>query len=106
MVNLIQIWRNRSKIAEGITNTIIKRGDIEEVAARRMEICNTCDHIDRQGSKCTIPGTAPCCGLCGCVLKFKTRSMSASCDDKRWTALVTPEEEDELNSETNYDPYE
>ena len=44
-----------------------------------------------------MPGTQPCCGLCGCSLAFKTRSLSSKCDIGKWIAEVTEEEEDVIN---------
>jgi hypothetical protein len=41
-----------------------------------------------------VPGTGPCCGLCGCSLSLKTRALSASCDDKRWDAVLSEEEQE------------
>jgi hypothetical protein len=51
-----------------------------------------------------IPGTAPCCGLCGCKLGYKTRSMSSSCDINKWKAVMKPEQEDKLYNKLDYDP--
>jgi hypothetical protein len=44
-----------------------------------------------------MPGTQPCCNLCGCSLSFKTRSLSSSCPDFRWKALISEEDEDNLD---------
>lgn len=96
---IIQIWKNKGKILEGITNRVFKKEHVEQIAAQRAEICNTCTHIDREGSKCAIPGTQPCCGLCGCSLGLKTRSLSSFCDDGRWEAVLTQEEEDKLKEQ-------
>jgi len=74
---------------------------VEEIANERKRICEACPNIDTEGSSCTIPGTQPCCKLCGCCLHFKQRALSASCDDKRWEAVLTQEEEDTLNDHLN-----
>jgi hypothetical protein len=89
-----RIWKERNKILEGVKNSVFKKADVENIAAERMKICATCDHIDTTGDKCVVPGTQPCCGLCGCSLHLKTRALSASCDDNRWLALVHPEDEE------------
>ena len=91
---LLQIWKNKGSIVEGITNAIFKKEDIEEVFDLRNNICNTCDQLDTDGSKCAIPGTGPCCGSCGCSLKFKLRSLSATCPLNKWEALMSQAEED------------
>jgi hypothetical protein len=53
-----------------------------------------------------VPGTKPCCKLCGCSLALKTRSLSSACadeDNKRWDAILTEEEDDQLNNQINSD---
>jgi hypothetical protein len=97
MKNLIEVWKNKGKILEGIVNSVFKRGDVEEVAQARHSVCNTCEHKDSVGKSCLAPGSQPCCFLCGCSLAFKTRSMSSECPDGRWKALMTDEEEEILN---------
>ena len=44
-----------------------------------------------------MPGTQPCCSECGCSMGFKLRSLSSSCPIDKWKAVLTEEEEDELN---------
>jgi hypothetical protein len=92
-----RIWNNKWLILEGIFNYYFTRKKIERVAMWRSEICSSCPLIDLKGNKCEVPGTQPCCGDCGCSLKYKTRSMSSSCPHGRWYAIMTEEEEDELN---------
>lgn len=104
--NIKYVWANRKSILEGIRNDIFKKDDVEKVAALRMEICNSCEHIDREGSKCYVPGTQPCCGLCGCKLAWKTRSLSEKCDIDKWEDLLNEEEESELYDNINYNPDE
>lgn len=96
MNTILQIWKNKGKIAEGIANSIFKKEHVEEVAAARAAICNACEHQDKTGKSCVMPGTQPCCSLCGCSQALKTRALSASCDDNRWEAVMTREEEDKL----------
>ena len=101
MNNLIRVWKQRGKIAEGILNSVFKKDDVEEIASYRLEICSTCPHIDKIGSSCVVPGTSPCCSLCGCCLSLKTRSLSSGCDDKRWFPELTEIEEDTLKEKLN-----
>ena len=105
-MNWKKIWENKSKIFEGVFNTIFKRRWIEKIAKERMEICSLCPSIDRIGTSCEVPGTQPCCHLCGCKLTFKTRSLSSSCDDNRWKAHMTEDQQDELYTKLNYNPDE
>ena len=99
--NLIQIWKNRDQILEGVKNSVFKREDIEHIADERMKICTSCKLFTTDDSGCMVPGTGPCCNKeldgCGCSLKFKTRSLSSNCPKGYWTAEVTPEEEDMIN---------
>ena len=48
------------------------------------------------GHSCAVPGTAPCCSSCGCILNLKVRSMSASCPDGKWAAFMSKEDEDKF----------
>lgn len=94
---LSDIWKNRKQIMEGIKNSIIRDEFVEEIASNRMDICTACVYKDVDGKECVVPGTQPCCSLCGCSLEFKTRSLSSECPDDRWLALVSEEDEDTLD---------
>jgi hypothetical protein len=100
--NIFKIWKNKGQILEGITNSIFKREDVEEIAQQRMQICVNCALYDVQGDGCMVPGTQPCCdeskGGCGCSLGFKTRSLSSGCPKGYWDAELNQQEEDLLNS--------
>lgn len=98
MGKLGKIWENRKQIMEGVKNSIIRDAFVEKVAAERREICNGCIRKDDEGKSCVMPGTQPCCNLCGCSLSFKTRSLSSDCPDLRWHAVISEEDEDKLNS--------
>lgn len=92
----MDIWKNRKLILEGISNTINKKDFIEEVAKERLEHCNKCEHRSEKNSDCLVPGTTPCCKICGCCLKFKIRSMSSVCPHPikpLWGAVLSEEEE-------------
>lgn len=102
--NLIQIWKNKGQILEGIANSVFKREDVEEIAHHRLDVCRKCPLYDTKGTGCMVPGTEPCCdatkGGCGCSLKFKTRSLSSFCphpEGPKWQAEMSQEEEDKLN---------
>lgn len=95
--SLKRIWKNRKEIMEGIKNSIIRDKFVEEVASDRMNICTACIYKDVDGSECLVPGTQPCCKLCGCSLEFKTRSLSSDCPDNRWLGLISEEDEDNLD---------
>ena len=92
---LKEIWKDRKKIIEGITNSIVRDDFVEHVASLRNDICAKCPS---KGKKCAVKGTAPCCNLCGCSLTFKTRSLSSDCPKDKWKALMSEEEEDKLDN--------
>jgi len=99
--NIIQIWKSKGQILEGITNSIFKKEDVEEIASDRLDVCYRCELITNDDKGCVVPGTGPCCnqlkGGCGCSLKFKTRCLSSECPLGKWKAELTQEEEDQLN---------
>lgn len=99
--NVIRIWRTKGQILEGITNSIFKKEDVEQIAAYRLDICYQCALFDTAGDGCMVTGTQPCCnqnkGGCGCSLNLKVRSLSSSCPLGYWNAEMTQDEEDHLN---------
>jgi hypothetical protein len=99
--NIIKVWKAKGQIVEGITNSIFKREDVEEIAEQRMHICKGCSLYDEEGTGCFVSGTQPCCnqdkGGCGCSLSLKTRALSSECPMGFWKAELTEEEEDKLN---------
>lgn len=48
--------------------------DIQRLADKRMEICNSCPNKSNLGT----------CKLCGCFLNLKTKAINSSCDDGKW----------------------
>lgn len=92
-MDIKSIWNNRGKILEGFRNKIFKDEHIEAIANERYKVCLACEHIDKEGSKCAVPFTNPCCSKCGCSLGLKTRSLSSECPVDKWSALLTEEEE-------------
>jgi hypothetical protein len=98
--NIIQIWKSKGQILEGIKNSIFKKEDVEQIAEQRMAICSTCQLYTEDDKGCMVVGTQPCCderqGGCGCSLGFKIRSLSSECPLGKWKAEMTEEEEDQL----------
>jgi len=95
-MSLIKIWKNKGKILEGIKNNIFKSEHVEEIANERFEFCKKCPDLDKEGKSCEVKGTHPCCGLCGCSLQLKLRSLSSECDVKKWGPELSEKEEDLL----------
>ena len=85
---LIQIYKERNNIIEGLTNKVFKKEHVEEIYNERLETCNVCEFKDNEGSKCAVPGTGPCCEKCGCSLSLKLRSLSSSCPILKWGAVL------------------
>lgn len=100
-MNIIQIWKNKGQILEGLTNSIFKKEDVEEIALHRLAICHLCDLYTESDKGCMVMGTAPCCneklGGCGCSLNLKTRSLSSECPKGHWKAELSEEEDDQLS---------
>ena len=87
---------------EGLKNKIFKDEHVEEIFEERLAICKTCPLIDLAGKHCAVPGTAPCCGACGCSLDLKLRSLSSGCGDEenpKWNPILSEDEEDKLNEQ-------
>lgn len=66
-------------IKQGIINAMksefgVLETEIQELADKRMEICNSCANK----SELNI------CKLCRCFLPFKTKAVNASCDENKW----------------------
>jgi len=93
-----KVWEARNQILEGIKNSVFPHQEVEAIASERLKICNECPHFDTKGDDCMVPGTQPCCKLCGCSMGLKARALSAKCDDNRWEAILSQEEEDDLNA--------
>ena len=98
--SLIEVWKSRRQIFEGIKNSVFTSETVEAIAQERLAICKACPAIDLKGDLCFVPGTAPCCGICGCHLGWKVRALSEECphsEGPKWKATLTPEEEEEMN---------
>lgn len=87
MKTLKKIWTNRRLILKGVWNFLFKNRKVEKIARERLDICRKCPHMDSVGTMCDVAGTHPCCGICGCSLAFKIRSIDEDnvCPDGRWT---------------------
>tara|TARA_R100000908_G_scaffold5479_2_gene2254 strand:- start:261 stop:578 length:318 start_codon:yes stop_codon:yes gene_type:complete len=93
---LIGAFGNMPQILEGIKNKVFTKQDVEEVAAQRWRICDSCQYIDHVGHYCAVPGSQPCCSDCGCILSLKIRSLSASCPKGKWAAFMSKEDEEKF----------
>jgi|TARA_B100000035_G_scaffold262786_1_gene234295 hypothetical protein len=95
---LINAFGNLDQIANGIKNKLFQKEEIEEIAWKRWQICTQCNYFDTVGNECAVPGTAPCCSDCGCILNLKVRSLSSRCPQGKWEAFMNEDMEDDLKN--------
>ena len=76
---IISAFGNMDKILEGVK--------------LRYNHCISCKHFDNKGDKCAVNGTQPCCADCGCSLALKLRSLSSSCPQGKWNAVMDEDTE-------------
>lgn len=91
-----QIWKSKSEIIDGIKNRIFTSETVENLSKERMTECDKCENIDREGTHCVVPGTAPCCKLCGCCLSLATRSLYYKCEMGKWENYISKSESEDL----------
>ena len=113
---LPEIWKNKSKIAEGIKNLTFKKEDVENLALYRKEICKKCiwfNQNQRNKPLQDIPEVikkikspewieemttteAEKCIHCGCGLgnsSIKLRCTSCGCPINSWQPVTSVEEQ-------------
>lgn len=85
MTRLKEVWQNKQKILQGISNYLLEKigqGKASKMAKNRILICqsNKCGFYDKFGesSKVFIKGK-PACGVCGCNIKLLTHSQDSKC---------------------------
>ena len=80
----MSVLKKAKHIIQGWYYKLFKNIQIEKLAGKRTQICMKCSLYDLKGEKCAVPGTAPCCGECGCALSAATRSPDYSCPKNKW----------------------
>lgn len=78
--SLLDVWKERNKILQGIKNTVIKKNEVEHISKKRMNICDVCPSKSLDCGKLI----KACCSECGCSLEFKTRSLESKCPLNKW----------------------
>jgi len=86
-----RFYKSKKEILDGIKHYIIKNKDVMNIANYRKLICDECEYKVYDDIACVIPAMGACCKLCGCNLKLKQYSLSSSCPDGRWHAIVDEE---------------
>ena len=95
-ISIIELWKKKDRIFEGIQNSIFKRRDVEAIAEKRLQTCrlNACGHHDPNGqSTAAVMKGVESCASCGCKLAWKTRALSDGCPQGLWTPVLTDTEE-------------
>ena len=86
---------NVGQIYEGWKNKLLHAADkvaqIEIVSIERTAICDACPNHSKN-HKTVRPDEH--CVSCGCTLSAKTKCLSCSCPNNKWTAVLTDEEQD------------
>src|SRR5215216_7300900 len=90
--NIKTVWKSKKQILEGIRNKIFTNETVELISQERLEECVKCEYYDTEGSSCVVPGTAPCCNLCGCCLSIASRSLSYECKAGKWKIYISEDE--------------
>ncbi len=100
LLNIYEGWRNDLFPPEKLKELI------NQVSEERLAICRSCIAYDETGTGCAVPFTQPCCNKnvnvdgvqgCGCPLKKKSKCLSCACPANKWKAVITPEQEEEID---------
>lgn len=83
-------WKNHLTPSEYLS------GEIEKAHLQRMEICRACPLSSMNNPNHNPLRFDEHCTKCGCTLAPKTKCLSCSCPDNKWSAIITPEEEDKI----------
>lgn len=90
-----------SQIYEGWRNHLFPPEEIKklitEVSVERLSVCKDCRFNSKNRKRNIRPDEH--CVLCGCTLVAKTKCLSCSCPRNYWLAVLTLEEEEEINNE-------
>ena len=63
-----------TQIVDGIKNYVLPMQDSEKLSEARLKVCNQCEHKTNTNT----------CGLCGCLLAFKSRTLKSDCPAGKW----------------------
>ena len=90
-----------AQIYEGWRNNLIPparlKETIKQVSEERMEVCKDCEYHSENRKKYKTYRMDVHCTHCGCTLSAKTKCLSCACPLEKWTALITKEQEDEID---------
>lgn len=90
------------QIYEGWRNNLLPpkklKAEIARVSKQRMEICRACPHNSLNKPNYVTLRVDEHCVECGCTLSAKTKCLSCSCPLEKWVAVITEEQEKEINN--------
>jgi len=66
-------------VIDGWKHVLVEDKAIEEMAAKRLQICSECPNKTR------LMDIVDVCGLCHCPLLAKIRSIDENCPLSKWT---------------------
>ena len=88
------------QIIEGWRNNIIPPKDLKEligvVSEERLAICNICEEHSSNKEDYTSLRPDAHCTNCGCTLSAKTKCLSCECPLKKWSAILSSDQEEKL----------
>lgn len=65
---------NLGEIISGWKNYVFPNEEVEKIATERIVTCLDCEKITSEKK----------CGLCGCYMPAKVRSLKSTCPLKKW----------------------
>ena len=90
---------NISNIYEGWRNNLFPPEELKEiiteVSLQRMEICDACE-FHSKNHKTLRPDDH--CTKCSCPLVTKTKCLSCSCPFNKWEAVLTEDQQIEIEN--------
>lgn len=76
-----------------LTPELFLKEQIITVSESRMAICRACPLNSIHAGPVSPLRIDEHCTKCYCTLSAKTKCLSCSCPDDKWTSVITPEEE-------------
>ena len=94
---------NFREIYEGWRNHLyppaVFKEKIAQVSAERLAVCKGCEYNSANAPVHTwLTNVYEHCLECGCPLTVKSKCLSCGCGWKKWEAVITEEEEEEINN--------
>ena len=91
-----------TKVYEGWRNHLLPPEElkslIQQTSSGRLEVCGSCPHHSKYHNTLRFDDH---CTICGCPLVTLTKCLSCDCshDVPKWKAVMTVDQEDEINKQ-------